>query len=87
MLLPTAWMIRLIVPALGSASAIVSGIRSAPSPSRTMTNWPGCRISAIRGARTTSRVTLGESCCLSTISCIRSIPAVVSAMMVAYGDP
>ena len=32
MLLPIDWMIRVIVPATGSASAIVSGIRSAPGP-------------------------------------------------------
>ena len=43
-LLPIDWMISVIVPAAGSASAIVSGMRSAPGPSRTMTNWPGCRI-------------------------------------------
>ena len=54
---------------VGSASAIVSGIRSAPGPRRTMTNWPGRRISAIRGASTTSRVTFGESWSLATIGC------------------
>ncbi len=31
MLLPIDWMMRVIVPATGSASAIVSGIRSAPA--------------------------------------------------------
>ena len=50
----------MMVPASGSASAIVSGMRSAPGPRRTMTNWPGRRICAIRGASTTSRVTLGD---------------------------
>ena len=37
-LLPTAWMTSVIVPASGSASAIVSGMRSAPGPRRTITN-------------------------------------------------
>ena len=37
-------MTRAMVPAAGSASAMVSGMRSAPSPRRTMTNWPGWRI-------------------------------------------
>jgi hypothetical protein len=69
-LLPIAWMTRVIVPAALSTSAIVSGMRSAPGPRRTITNCPGWRISAIRGASTTRRVTLGDSCALLTIGCI-----------------
>ena len=60
LVLPTAWMTSVMVPRLGSASAMVSGMRSAPSPRRTMTNWPGCRTWAMRLASMTSRVTLGE---------------------------
>jgi hypothetical protein len=66
-LLPTACMTRAMVPAAESASAMVSGMRSAPSPRCTMTNWPGCRIWAMRGATTSSRVTLGLSWALATM--------------------
>jgi hypothetical protein len=44
-----------------SLSAIVSGMRSAPGPSRTVTNWPGWRTVATRGALTTSLCTSGDS--------------------------
>ena len=71
MLAPMAWIMRVIVPASGSLSAIVSGIRSAPGPFRTMTNWPGRRTFAIRGASTTRRTTFGESCSRSTTGCMR----------------
>ena len=70
-LLPIAWMMSVIVPAAASPSAMVSGMRSAPGPRRTMTNWPGRRISAIRGALTTRRVTLGESWSRATTACMR----------------
>ncbi len=69
-LLPTAWMTRVIVPRAASASAIVSGIRSAPGARWTMTNCPGLRISAMRGASMTRRVTFGESWALSTTVCM-----------------
>src|SRR5450759_4632842 len=69
-LLPTAWITSVIVPRTGSASAIVSGIRSAPGARWTMTNWPGWRISAIRGALMTRRVTFGESWAVSMTVCI-----------------
>ena len=54
-LLPMAWMTREIVPASAFASAIVSGMRSAPGPRWTMTNCPGFRMAAIRGASRTRR--------------------------------
>src|ERR1035441_8667591 len=38
------------VPASGLASAMVSGMRSPASSSRTMTNWPGFCFLAMRGA-------------------------------------
>ena len=68
-LTPTAWIIRVMVPASASLSAIVSGMRSPPGPVRTMTNWPGRRTFAIRGASTTRRTTFGESCSRSTTGC------------------
>ena len=68
-LVPIAWITSVMVPASGSMSAIVSGMRSAPGPCRTMTNWPGRRTFAIRGASTTRRTTFGESCSRSTTGC------------------
>jgi hypothetical protein len=56
---PTAWKTRVMVPAAGSASAMVSGMRSSYSPSWTMTNWPGWRSRAISGASTSMRCTCG----------------------------
>ncbi len=65
---PTAWMMRVMVPAAGSSSAIVSGMRSAPLPTRTMTNWPGLRARATRGARMSMRWSLGAISSLLTTS-------------------
>ena len=45
-----------------SASAMVSGMRSEFSARRTITNWPGLRIWAMRGAKTSNFVTFSLSC-------------------------
>jgi hypothetical protein len=52
---PTAWMMSVIVPASASSSAIVSGMRSPSSPTRTITNCPGRLARAMRAALTTMR--------------------------------
>ena len=54
---PTAWNTMVTVPASGSQSFIVSGMRSPRSSMRSMTNWPGLILRAISGARTVMRVT------------------------------
>ena len=54
---PTAWNTMVTVPASGSHSFIVSGMRSPRSSMRSMMNWPGLILRAISGARTTMRVT------------------------------
>ena len=76
-LMPTAWMIRVMVPAAGSSSAMVSGIRSRPWPARTMTNWPGLRARATRGASMTMRCSCGAISSLLTTRNIRFPPFVL----------
>ena len=53
--LPTAWITSVMVPASGSKSASVSGMRSPCSCSITMTNWPALAAFAITGWRISSR--------------------------------
>src|SRR5581483_1249076 len=64
-LLPTACTTSAIAPRAGSASAIVSGIRSPRSSMRTMTNWPGRRLRAMAGASTQKRTIEGARTSLS----------------------
>ena len=59
---PTAWKTIVTVPASGSQSFMVSGMRSPRSSMRSMMNWPGLIFRAISGARTTMRVTSALSC-------------------------
>ena len=56
--LPMACTQMVMVPALGSASAMVSGMRSPDSSSRRMMNCPGRCFLAIRGARITKSLIL-----------------------------
>ena len=72
--LPTPWTISEMAPRLVSASAIVSGIRSPSSSSRTMTNCPGCRFRAMCGASTQNRTTSGASVSLLRIRCTAASP-------------
>jgi len=68
--LPTRCQIRRIVPFPASASAMVSGIRSAYSLFMLiMTNCPGLLACAISGASTSAVKTSCESCFLLTILC------------------
>src|SRR5581483_2369592 len=64
-LVPTAWTTSAIAPPTGSASAIVSGMRSPRSSTRTITNWPGRRLRAIAGASIQKRTIDGERTSLS----------------------
>ena len=61
---PTSCTTRVMVPATGSASAMVRGMRSPFSPTRTMTKCPALRDRAMSGASTTSLKTFSEKCSL-----------------------
>ena len=58
--LPTAWITRVIVPFAGSKSASVSGMRSPCSCSMTITNWPAFAAFAIIGWRISSMYVTSE---------------------------
>ena len=64
---PTACTTSVIEPFSISASAIVKGMRSPCSPTRTITKCPGRRERAIIGASTTSFTTFSEKCSFSSI--------------------
>ena len=64
---PTSCTTRVMVPFFGSASAMVSGIRSPFSPTRTITKCPALRERAINGASTSSFTTFAEKNSLLTI--------------------
>ena len=68
--LPTAWITRVIVPPAGSKSAIVSGMRSPCSWDMTMTNWPGRAARAIKGCRIWRRYVTSEKSSRATISIV-----------------
>ena len=71
---PTACTTSVIVPRDVSAEAMVSGMRSPCSPTRTMTKCPALRDRAISGASTSSFTTWGEKCSLLTILFISRSP-------------
>jgi hypothetical protein len=56
-----------IVPDAGFPSAIVRGIRSPPSSTRTMTKFPAFRFRAMNGALISNLVMVGASTLFSTI--------------------
>ena len=64
---PTSWKMRVIVPASGSASAMVSGIRSPSSLIRRTTNCPGFLFRAISGAAILNCFTAAARSLASTI--------------------
>ena len=59
---PTSCTTMVMVPFSMSASAIVRGIRSPFSPTRTMTKLPALRLFAISGASISKRNTFSENC-------------------------
>src|ERR1039458_9236908 len=75
--LPMACTTMVTVPALGSASAMVSGMRSPQSSSRTMTNCPGRCLRAIRGALITNSLIPRANGRASTIS--NTIPSTLDS--------
>ncbi len=80
--LPTAWITRVMVPRSRSKSASVSGMRSPCSSAITMTNCPGLAARAINGCSISSRkVTSEKSWRATTVK--RLGPGV--AFMVAVG--
>ncbi len=56
---PTPWTMTAIQPALGSAAAMVSGIRSPLPVTRTMRNWPARHLLATLGASIRKYFTYG----------------------------
>ncbi len=65
--LPTSWKISVIVPAAGSWSAMVSGMRSPCSSAMTMTNCPALALRATCGASTTISLVTSLRTCFSRI--------------------
>ena len=76
---PTACTTSVMVPREGSASQMVSGMRSPPSPTRTITKCPARRERAMSGASTTSLNTFSENCSLAIILFIVSMCVFVNS--------
>ena len=64
---PTSCTTSVIVPLFTSASAIVNGMRSPFSSTRTITKFPALRLFAISGASISKRNTFSEKRCFFTI--------------------
>ncbi len=72
--LPMAWTMMVMLPFAGSLSAIVRGIRSPPSSTRTMMKFPARRFRATNGASITNLVIVGASRSVIRILYIPALP-------------